>query len=126
MASSYSIDLRIRVINLIKQNKTQIFISELLNISTKTIQRWWKNYKESGNISPKKPITTKPRRVDYQKIKEYIDQNPDKTLTSVGEHFGCCQTAILYALRKSNYTYKKKISLRGEKGRFEKRVQQKD
>ena len=124
MPAPYSADLRSRVIDLLNQNKTQMFISNLLNISTKTIQRWMKLYNDTGNLSPKKPTSTRPRRVAYEKIIEYIDQNPGLTQDEIGSIFGIQD--VWYVIKKMNYTYKKTFLVRGEKGRFEKRVQRKD
>ena len=79
---------------------------------------------KNGNLSPKKPTVTKPRRVAYEKIIEYIDQNPGLTQDEIGSIFGIQD--VWYVIKKMNYTYKKTFQLRGEKGRFEKRVQRKD
>jgi len=120
MPLPYSIDLRSRVIDLLKSGKTQLFISNLLDISTKTIQRWCKLQKQ-GNIAHKKPIRTRPRKVNYEKIIEYIDKNPDKTQDEVGEHFGIQD--VWYIIKKMKYTYKKTLLVREEKGRFKRRIQ---
>jgi transposase len=61
MPLPYSIDLRSRVIDLLKSGKTQLFISNLLDISTKTIQRWCK-LQNLGNIAHKKPIRTRTKK----------------------------------------------------------------
>ena len=120
MASSYSVDLRLRIIELLKENKTQIFISELLKVSTKTIQRLWKLYQETGNVFAKKAKVTRPRSVDYGVVTEYMDKNPDKTLVEVGEHFGIKN--VWYIVKKMKYTYKKKTFIRGKVGKFERRI----
>ena len=43
---------------------------------------------KNGNLLPKKPTVTKPRRVAYEKIIEYIDQNPRLTQDEIGSIFG--------------------------------------
>ena len=52
MAKAYDYDLRKRVINLINKGKKRRFISQLLNVSVPTIDRWIAIYKNTGVMNP--------------------------------------------------------------------------
>ncbi len=67
-------------------------------------------------------VTTRPRKVDYEKAGIFIEKNPDKTLKEIGDAFGVKDTAILYIAKQLNITYKKTLPLRGEAGRFAARI----
>ena len=59
-------------------------VAEMFDIGIATLRRWLKLWKDKGNLEPKKPSVTRPRKISYEKIKEYIDCNPDKTLKEIG------------------------------------------
>ena len=81
----------------------------MFEIGLSTVKRWVKFQKETGSILPKKPTVTKPRKVDYNKVDEYVEQNPDKTLKEIEKEFGCSHNAIFKILKKLNITYKKRF-----------------
>ena len=119
----YSIDLRKKVIESLLKNNRQYIVADTFGIGIATVRRWWKLYKENdGNIETKKPITTKPRKVDYEVIRQYISHNPDKTQKEIAAYFGIKN--VWYIIKQLNITYKKKTIVRGASGRFTKRVQE--
>jgi len=120
MAKAYSLDLRQRVFSLLSQGESKLFIERTLDVSTKTILKWQKHYKKTGSIDKIVPITTRPRKVDYKKAKKFIEKNPDKTLKEIGDAIGTKDA--LYVIKKLGITYKKTLPVRGEKGRFERRL----
>ena len=120
MAKAYSLDLRQRVFDLLEKGESKLFIAHTLNVATKTILKWQKRYEETGLIDKIVPTVTRPRKVDYEKAKKFIEKNPDKTLKEIGDSIGTKNA--FYVIRKLNITYKKTLSVRGEKGRFERRV----
>ena len=61
---------------------SQVKIAKNLMVSKSFVCRLIQKYKESGNIKPTKPISTRPRKVDYEQARKLIDENPDKTLGS--------------------------------------------
>jgi transposase len=123
MAQSYSNDLRIRVINRLKDGEeSHQEIADNFEIGVATLRRWIKIHKETGSIDCKVPTSTRPRKVDYKKAQKFIEKNPDKTLKEIGEKFGVKDTAILYITKKLNITYKKTLSVRGKTGRSERRI----
>jgi len=108
MCKPYSNDLRVRVIDCLKQGYKQEAVAEIFKIGLASVQRWWKLYKTKGNTNPKIPDITRPRKIDYAKVIKYIDDNPDKTQNEVGEVFGVKD--VWYIIKKMNYTYKKNTS----------------
>ncbi len=121
MAKPYSLDLRIRVINKIKEKSlTQLQAAKTFDVGIATIKRWVKINKDSGNLNPKIPTVTRPRKVDYKKAKKLIEKNPDKTLKELGKILGTKD--MLYVIKKLGITYKKTLPIRGKAGRFEARI----
>lgn len=114
MPKPYSNDLRIRVINALKDRIPQRKISEMFSISLESVKRWWKIYKLTGIVKPKQINITKPRKVNYEELKRYVESNPDKTLKEIGKKFNIHLTAVFYIFKKLNITYKKKVFIRGE------------
>ena len=103
MAKPYSLDLRIRVIeNLKDASMTQLEVADTFRISLRTIKRWVKINKRNGSVEPKKVLVTKPRKVDYLKAKNFIEKNPDKTLKEIGDYIGTKN--VIYVIKKLNIT----------------------
>ena len=120
MVQAYSKDLRIRVINRLKNGKeSHQEIADNFEIGVATLRRWIRLHKDTGSLDCRLPTVTRPRKVDYKKAKKFIERNPDKTLKEIGDKFGVKDTAILYITKKLNITYKKTLPLRGKTGRFE-------
>ena len=62
MAKPYSLDLRIRVINKIKEKSlTQLQAAKTFDVGIATIKRWVKINKDSGNLNPKIPTIMTPK-----------------------------------------------------------------
>lgn len=108
MPKPLSEDLRQRVIDYETEGLTQRRISDILKVSTSFVSRLIKRYKEENTIKPKIPKVTRPRKIDYIKVKNYIEDNPDKTLKEVGDKFNIHLTASFYIFKKMGITYKKR------------------
>jgi transposase len=80
----------------------------MLSISIESVKRWWHNFQQTGKIKPKTPIITKPREVNYEEVKNYIEANPDKALKEVGDKFNIHLTVSFYIFKKLGITYKKR------------------
>ena len=53
MPAAYSLDLRERVIQNVSNGVDRREIARIFSISTATIQRWWSQYKNTSDVSPK-------------------------------------------------------------------------
>ena len=117
MTKGYLEDLRWKVIKKYQATKviTHKEISEMFDIGIATFRRWLKLLKDTGSLAVKKPQTTRPRFVNYDKIAEYINKNPDKTQKEIGKEFGYKDKAVCYILKKLHITYKKKTFIQGQK-----------
>lgn len=124
MPKAYSNDLRKRVIESLAEGLSQSKVSRTFSISIVTVKRWQKRYRETKSYEPKQRVfdLSKLRIIDYDKVSQYVETHPDKTLKELGCKFKTSDTAILYILRKLNITYKKTLPVRGAKGRFARRV----
>lgn len=110
MAKAYSEDLRLKVIKKYQTTSgiTHKEIAEMFNIGIATFRRWLKLIKDTGKIKPKIPTITRPRRVDYERARKYIEDNPDKTLKEMGKVLGTKD--MYYVMKKLGFSNKKKTS----------------
>ena len=108
MPKPLSNDLRERVIKYSEEGFVQRAIAETLKVSTSFVSRLLKRYKEEKTIKPKIPKITRPRKVDYEKARKYIEENPDKTLKEMGKILGTKD--MFYVMKQLGFTNKKKTS----------------
>ena len=109
MPIPYSEDLRIKVINLIKQGKKQTEISKLLQIDKSTIYRWYKVFKQTGNIKPRSYNKNQDRiKVNLDKLEEIITKEPSLTLWQIARKMGnITNVTVLNGIKKLGYSFKK-------------------
>lgn len=123
MVKAYGEDLRIRVVNRVKDGKeSHQQVADIFDVGVATLRRWIKLCKDTGSVAHKVPTVTRPRKVDYKKAQKFIEKNPDKTLKEIGEKFKITDKAVWYITKQLGITYKKTIPVRGEKGRFTRRI----
>jgi transposase len=108
MPKPLSNDLRERVVEYYNEGLVQRKIAEILKVSTSFVSRLLSRYKETKNVHPKIPNVTRPRTVDYEKARKYIEANPDKTLKEMGKVLGTKD--MRYVVKKLGITNKKKTS----------------
>lgn len=112
MAHAYSRDLRVRALELLKAGMSISGVSQILKISRPTLYRWIKQFEITGSTSPGKSLP--PPQVskikDWEKFKEVVDNNGDKTQKELAELWGnTSQQTISRGLKKLGYTRKKKL-----------------
>jgi transposase len=121
MPKPYSKDLRIRVVNRVKDGKEcHQQIADNFGVGIATLRRWIKLHKDTGSVEHTIPTVTRPRKVNYKKAQKFIEKNPDKTLKEIGAVIGTKN--VLYVIKKLNITYKKTLPVRGKTGRFERGI----
>lgn len=106
---TYSMDLRLRVIEHIKLGSNQKATSVVFKVSKSTVGRWWLSYKEEGSIAPKVRQGSKGR-VDPENLKNYVIDNENSTLVEIGSYFKVSACSIYRRLKKLGFSYKKKPS----------------
>jgi len=104
---AYSVDLRSRVIDFIKEGNTQERASVVYKVSTSTIKRWLSLLSETGSLE-KRPLRRTARKYDSEKLNAYIDENPNALLKDIAAHFGGTISGVDTALKREKITYKKR------------------
>ena len=107
MATGYSEDLRKKVLEFIDSGHTKVAACKLFGIGRDTIYRWIKLRKDTGKLKAK-VRTHCPRKVDYQKLQEIIQEKPDSTLKELGRFFNMSGPGMGYALARLKITRKKR------------------
>lgn len=106
MAKAYSEDLREKVISHIMSGCSKREAAKVFNIGEATVYNWLKLHKK-GSLKPKKR-TDYPRKVDEQKLREYVEQNPDHTLTQIGNALNLKFQTVGKWLKRLKITRKKR------------------
>jgi transposase len=108
MPKSYSVDLRERVLKHLEKNQNREAASLLFQVGIATIYRWISRKKEKGNVEPlHRPYVYK--KIDDQKLIDYVEKNPDHFLSEISKHFNLTPQAIFYALKRLKITRKKSL-----------------
>ena len=101
---TYSIDFRQRVIDLkSKKSLTDKKLANMFNVSSRTIIRWKKNILPCYRRN--KPAT----KIDMDRLKENLKESPDLYHYERAKTFKVSKSAIGYAIKRLNITYKKKL-----------------
>ena len=104
---AYSLDFRKKVIIYCERSRNISEAANIFQISRNTIYQWLKLQKKTGNLAHQVK-GTKPRKVDRERLKSYLNDHPDAYLTEIALEFNCHPTAIHYALKGIGYTRKKR------------------
>jgi transposase len=107
MPKFYSVDLRERVLKHLEKNPDKKAASSLFQVGIATIYRWISRKNEKGHVEPlRRPYVYK--KIDDQKLIEYVKTHPDHFLIEIAEHFGLTLQAIFYALKRLKISRKKR------------------
>ena len=106
MGVAYSKDLRERVLDYIEERHTRQQAADLFKVSLISIYRWQRRKRAKESLAPK-VRASKPRKLDYEKLKAYVKSVPEATLKEYGEEFQVSGTSIFHALKKLKITRKK-------------------
>ena len=107
---AYSLDFRKKVLGYCERTGSITEASHLFQISRNTIYGWLKLKEKTGELNHQVK-GTKPRKVDRDRLKNYLTDNPDAYLTEIASEFDCHPTTIHYALKAMGYTRKKEPHL---------------
>ena len=106
MARAYSQDLREKVITHIMSGCSKRETAHVFNIGEDTIYRWLRLHK-AGGLKPKKR-TEYPRKVDEEKLRQYVKENPDHTLKQIGQALNLAHQTVFTWLKRLQITRKKR------------------
>ena len=99
---AYSIDFRQQVFK-VKQKDRLTFqeLSDRFDISIRTLFRW------KNSITPKTKRNKPATKIDMEALAKDVQEHPDLYQYERAKKFGVSQSAIFYALRRLNISYKK-------------------
>lgn len=107
MPKSYSVDLRERVLKHLENNPDKKAASILFQVGIATVFRWVARKKLKGTVEPLRRKYAY-KKIDDEKLIEYVKTNPDHFLSEIAEYFGLTLQAIFYALKRLKITRKKR------------------
>lgn len=104
---TYSYDLRIKALDFIEKGGSKVKASQIFGVTVQTLINWAKR-KRLGNLTPNLTREKKPQKLETEKLKAYIEKNPDRYLREIAEEFGVTITAVFYACKRHKITLKKR------------------
>ena len=107
MSTSYSLDLRTKIITALTNGSLQRNVAKRFKITERTVRRYWKLHREKADLYPKKPVKTRPNKVDWNQVLEFVKNHNDKTLREIGENFKINPSSVFRILLSFNFTFKK-------------------
>ena len=107
MPTGYSLDLRTKIVAALENGSPQRNVAKRFSVSLSTVKRYWKLHKDKEDLSPKKPTKTRPNKVNWSEVLEFVKSNKDRTLREIGQNFKVSAFSIFYILKMSNFTFKK-------------------
>jgi transposase len=112
---AYSLDLRTRVLDACKSAPTKQ-VARQFSVSPAWVRRLKQHLRERGDIIPRTGGGSRGRKIDRDRLKELVEQQPDATLVELRDRLvaagGAKVTpwAISKALRELQLTFKKSRS----------------
>lgn len=112
--NSYSMDLRERVVESYEQGHcTQMEVAEKFDVSTSSVQKWLRKWREEGTVAPAphrggRPATFSGRNLE--KLAEFVKDDPDATLEELLHKSGIKASimSVFRALERLDITRKKR------------------
>jgi transposase len=112
---SYSDDLRKRVIALRSKGHTGAEVAVLFSLSKRTVERYWRRYRDTGSVSPKRRGGYRRSRLEGHDstLKGWISKEADLTLEQLKERIreqldiSLGTTALWHRLERLGLSYKK-------------------
>jgi transposase len=80
---------------------------EVFGIGMRTVFRWKKKLRDTGNLN-RAPLNRKFRKLDPEKLVEYVKAHPDAYVWEIAEHCAVSPACVDKALKKQKITLKKK------------------
>lgn len=94
---TYSLDLRERAVQYVRDGGSQSEASRLFGVTTRTLYNWLHRDDLSPTI-----VTTRNRKLDKAALAAHVRTFPDALLRERAEHFNVHTNAIWVALGKMN------------------------
>ena len=102
----YSEDLKEQVVKYVEEGGKVKEAEKIFGVAAMSISRWRKRKAERGELTNKERQEW-PRKVDREKLKDYIKENPDKLLSEMSKKFGVSISTIHRNIQALGIVYKK-------------------
>ena len=80
---------------------------KVYKVAFSTIGRWEHQWKEEGHLA-RKELKRAHKKIDPEKLTQYIKEHPDAYLIEIAEAFECSDSAISKACKRLKITRKKR------------------
>ena len=104
---AYEKKYRQRVLKYLEAGHTQQATAETFGVSTATIKEWKKRIQTGEGLNVR-DRQRRPKKIDPEKLRDYVLANPDAYISEIASEFGCVRSAVQKALKKSGITRKKR------------------
>jgi transposase len=113
MGAAYSQDLRDRVIAARDRGMKTKQVADVLGVSASWVRRVMQRRREHGECSPRPRGGTTIVKIDLDRLRELVTQQPDATVRELHERLGvnCSPSAVDMALRRMGLSFKKRRSM---------------
>jgi len=110
MGAAYSQDLRDRVIAARDRGMPTKRVAGLFAVSASWVRRVMQRRREHGETTPRPRGGATVVKVDMQRLRQLVDEQPDATARELHRRLGidCSVSAVDVALRRLNLSVKKK------------------
>ena len=105
---SYDKKFKERILALVSEGYTQEEIRKMFRLGANTITQW-KRLKESTGSLSKKPPGRKWRKIDPEKLKADMFENPYNSNKERAERFNCSESGIKKAMQKNKIKRRKRV-----------------
>ena len=110
---SCDIKYRQSVVDYMSEGHTEKETADTFKVSTATLWKWKTQLKETGTLLPKKRKETW-RKIDPEKLRKYVEEQPDAYQHEIATVFGVRLYTIQNALKRLGITRKKNYTLQGK------------
>lgn len=117
MGAAYAQDLRERILAAYDRGMTTKPIATMFQVSPAWARRVKQRRRESGQITHKPMGGVRVVKIDLQKLRELVAQQPDATTQELHQKLacGCCESAVGLALKRLGLTFKKRRSMQASR-----------
>lgn len=104
---AYSLDFRTRGLDLLDEGYSFKSVSEIMDVGVTSLQRWRKR-QSRGQLAAEYPSSRVAYKIDEDKLKSYIVDNPDSHLEEIAQAIGSNRSTVHSAMQRLGITRKKR------------------
>ncbi|HHT9149792.1 MAG TPA: IS630 transposase-related protein [Candidatus Wujingus californicus] len=108
MTKAYDTDFRELALKHLERGELIEDVCATFGICLSVLYKWKKQKKETGDVSPQKRIN-KPRKANYEQIRELIKNNPDWTQAQIAKAVGMSPGGMCCVFKRLGIYLKKRV-----------------